>query len=142
MQSKLNEWKLENNIIECCAIHHKDDTEEVKAYNDAHYERWGFIDNGIFIEGQYVQFMTKSARSSHHHKGKRLSEETKAKISNALKGENSPNYGKNRPEDTKEKISNKQCENMKAIKLLYSVYKNNNDTKSGMIFKKQYIMVI
>ena len=113
MHKLLETWKIENNITECCIVHHHDDNEEVRAYNNEHYERWGFDDNGDFIEGQYVQFMTKSAHSSHHHKGKRLSEETKAKMSNALKGENnpqyglkgenSPNYGKHHSEETKAK---------------------------------------
>ena len=166
VQSKLNEWKLENNIMECCVIHHRDDTEEVRAYNDAHYERWGFDDNGNFIEGQYVQFMTKSAHSSYHHKGKRLSEETKAKMSNALKGENnpqyrykgekSPNYGKHHLEETKEKISNplkgkkgkplsNECKakisatckcNLIGLRLLYNVYKSNNGAKKWNDFQK------
>lgn len=187
VQSKLNEWKIENNITECCVIHHRDDTEEVRAYNGAHYERWGFDDNGDFIEGRYVQFMTKSAHSSYHYKGKHLSEETKTKMSNALKGENNPQYGlkgenspnygrhhseetkakistankgkhspncgkhlsgetknklrlankgKHLSEETKAKLSTKHCENMKAIKLLYSVYKNNGGTKKWNDFRK------
>ena len=166
VQSKLNEWKLENNIMECCVIHHRDDTEEVIAYNDAHYERWGFNEDGDFIEGQYVQFMTKSAHSSHHHKGKRISEETKAKMSNALKGENnpqyglkgekSPNYGKHHSEETKEKISNSlkgkkskplsnECKvkisamckrRLIGLRLLYNIYKSNNGAKKWNDFQK------
>ena len=132
--------------------------------------------------------MTKSAHSHHHHKGKHLSEETKAKMSNALKGQNNPQYGlkgensprygkhhseeakakmsrnnaryfkgkhhseeskakmsrnnaryfkgKHLSEETKAKLSNKHCENMKAIKLLYSVYKNNGGTKKWNDFRK------
>ena len=44
--------------------------------------------------------------------------------------------GKHHSEETKAKMSNKCRENMKAIKLLYSVYKNNNGAKKWNDFQK------
>lgn len=166
VQSKLNEWKRDNGITECCVIHHRDDTDEVRAYNEAHYERWGFNDNGDFIEGQYVQFMTKSAHSSHHHKGKHISDEMKRNLhfkfsgennpQYGLKGENSPNYGKHRSAETRKKMSKSQKgrthsaetrkkisdsglgkhDGLKSVSYMYDVYKNNGGTKKWNEFQK------
>ena len=249
VQKLLKEWKLENNIQERCVVHHRDDTEECRKYNEEHYERWGCNEDGTFEYGKYVAFMTDSKHARYHNigkhhseetkeklrlvnkgkrhseetkekmsrnnaryfKGKHLSEETKNKISNtkkgqthteetkakmsiaksgsnhpfygkhhseeskakmsatrrgkhhseetkekmsaALRGKNNPNYGKHlseetkakmraalrgkhHSEETKAKMSNKQYENIKAIKLLYNVYKNNNGTKKWNEFQK------
>lgn len=166
VQSKLNEWKLANNITKCCVVHHRDDTDEIRAYNEAHYERWGFDDNGDFIEGQYVQFMTKSAHSSYHNKGKLMSTETKQKLrlklsgennpQYGLKGENSPNYGKHRSAETRKKISESRIGRthsietrkkisasglgkhnvIKSVSFMYEIYKNNGGTKTWNEFQK------
>ena len=146
----LKQWKLENNITERCVAHHRDDTEECKKYNEEHYELFGFeIDeNGIlkFEEGKYVQFMTKSAHSSHHHKGKYISDEIKRKLHFKLLGENNPRYGKHHSEETRKKISehNKgkvmsaetrkkisksktgRCEAVKSFSYMYNIYKLND----------------
>ena len=49
-------------------------------------------------------YLTHSEHSKIHNKGKKLSEETKLKISEAMKGENNPLYGKQLSEETKLKI--------------------------------------
>lgn len=42
----LETWKVENNITERCVVHHRDDNDEVRAYNKAFYERWGCNEDG------------------------------------------------------------------------------------------------
>ena len=49
-------------------------------------------------------FMTICEHSRLHMKGKHLSEETKKKISEALKGEKNPNYGKTFSAETRKKL--------------------------------------
>jgi group I intron endonuclease len=44
-------------------------------------------------------------KMSESRRGKKLSEETRQKLSESLTGENHPNYGKNHSEETKQKIS-------------------------------------
>ena len=92
----LKQWKLENNITEKCVAHHRDDTEETRKYNSEHYERWGFNENGEFIEGQYVIFMTHAEHTTYHNKqrsgqnsplyGRKHSTEARAKMSESRKG--------------------------------------------------------
>ena len=36
VQQLLKEFKIENNIAERCIVHHLDDTEECRKYNEAH----------------------------------------------------------------------------------------------------------
>lgn len=77
--------QLENCDKDAKVIHHLRDTEEQRKYNDEHYELFGFeIDengNEHFEYGKYVVFWTKEHHNEYHH----CSEETKAKISAAVK---------------------------------------------------------
>lgn len=89
----LEEWKHKNNITGRCVIHHRDDTDETRKYNEEHYELWGFNLDGTFEYGKYVVFMTQSEHNIHHCAGeknplygKSPSDETRAKISAARKG--------------------------------------------------------
>lgn len=50
-------------------------------------------------------FLTKSEHSILHQKGKKVSEETKYKMSESKKGKNNSMYGKKLSEETKNKIS-------------------------------------
>ena len=83
-----------NSNPEAIHRHHLRDTEEQRKYNDEHYELWGFeIDengNEHFEYGKYIIFVTPEEHSSIHSH----SEETRSKISESLKGENNPMYGK------------------------------------------------
>lgn len=88
VDKKLKQWRADNGITEACVIHHRDDNDEVKAYNEAHYERWGFDENNEFIEGKYVQFLTRTQHMSYHQSGDR----------NVM-------YGKNHTKETLQKIS-------------------------------------
>ena len=65
----LNEWKLANNIAETCVVHHRDDTEECRKYNEEHYELWGFNLDGTFEYGKYIVFMTMSEHMRYHNAG-------------------------------------------------------------------------
>ena len=121
IRAKLKKWKLENNITERCVVHHRDDTEECLKYNEEHYERWGFNEDGTFEYGKYVVFMTLSEHSVYHSTGERSSmfgmhhsEETRAKMSAAHKGRKF--YDEHRA-----KISAAR----KGTKVLYTTYKNN-----------------
>lgn len=132
----LNEWKQANGISENCIIHHRDDTEETRAYNEAFYERWGCNEDGTFEYGKYVVFMTIADHVRHHHTGKIVSEEcrrklakihlgmclsdeAKQKLSKANSGKNNPMYGvhrfggdnpfygKKHTDETKQKLSDR-----------------------------------
>lgn len=93
VNNALNQWKQENAITERCAVHHRDDTEECRKYNEEHYERWGCNEDGSFEHGKYVVFMTRAEHAHYHNIGERNSmygkhhsEETRAKISVAQRG--------------------------------------------------------
>ena len=86
IHAKLEKWKLENNITERCAVHHRDDTEETRKYNEEHYERWGFNEDGTFEYGTYVIFMTLSEHTAYHKPNSYFTEETRRKLSAALTG--------------------------------------------------------
>lgn len=93
VQKLLHVWKVENNITEICVVHHRDDTEEVRKYNNEHYERWGFSEDGTFEYGKYVIFMTNKDHGKYHNAGekngfygKHHSREQRDKWSNDRKG--------------------------------------------------------
>lgn len=68
VQQLLKEYKIENNIAERFVVHHLDDTEECRKYNEAHYELWGFNEDGSFEYGKYVVFMSRKDHLSYHAK--------------------------------------------------------------------------
>lgn len=107
----LHEWKLQNGITERCVVHHIDDNDAAKSYNEEHYERWGLNPDGTFEYGKYVIFMTHSDHTSYHCKGRvspfkghQHSESTLQLMSEALRGANNPNYGKHLSDETKRKL--------------------------------------
>lgn len=110
IQKRLHEWKQKNNIIERCVVHHRDDTEECKKYNEEHYELWGFNEDGSFEYGKYVIFLTRAEHCKHHHTGennvnygkgpmlgRHFTYEHRMKLSLANSGERSWHYGKPSP---------------------------------------------
>ena len=164
----LCEWKMNNNIAEQCVIHHRDDTEEVRAYNEAHYERWGFNEDGTFEYGKYVKFMTVAEHIAYHktgekrpgeksgfygkhhteetlqkmseaHKGRIFSEEHKQKISETHKGEKNPLFGKNHSDEAKAKIKAKMIDVMSKICALYKQYKNDGGELTWKDFRKHIV---
>ena len=80
-------------------IHHLQDTEEQRKYNDEHYGMFGFeIDedgNEVFNYGKYVVFWTKEHHNDYHHS----SAETARRISINGKGKH------NVTDETREKLS-------------------------------------
>ena len=155
-------WKLENNITERCMIHHRDDTEETRKYNEEHYELWGCNLDGTFEYGKYVLFMTQSEHVKHHHTGckrstdtckriseatygKKRSDETKAKMSEARKGVKNPRFGKGyviageRNGMFGKQHTKEACERVRAAALkdgdIYKIYKNNGGTLSWQAFR-------
>jgi hypothetical protein len=78
---------IDNNYTCRCVVHHRDDTEECRKYNEEHYERWGFNEDGTFEYGKYVIFMINTEHSAHHHTGAIRSEETCKKMC-----DNHPDY--------------------------------------------------
>lgn len=74
--------KLPDDIV----IHHNDG-------NPLNNEIWNLIP------------LTPSEHNTLHHKGIKHTEETKCKISNSMKGENNPFYGKRHTEETKQHLS-------------------------------------
>lgn len=101
---KLREWKCTNNITERCHVHHRDDTEECRKYNEEHYELWGFNEDGTFEYGKYVVFMTCAEHARHHRTGKCLSNETRKRMRDAQLGELNHFYGKTHSEETLKKL--------------------------------------
>lgn len=130
VKKMLKQWKSDNNITERCIIHHRDDNDEVRTYNEAHYELWGFeIDeNGEehFEYGKYIKFMTASEHTKYHSTGRQFSESHRDNLSKALHNHfsntRSPMYGQHHTDDTKAKISN----------ALKGVYKGENNPMYGV----------
>lgn len=75
-------------------IHHLRDTEEQRNYNDTYYELWGHNLDGSFEYGKYVIFVTEEWHNSYHSQ----SDETIAKRANS-------NRGKKRSNETKARMS-------------------------------------
>lgn len=166
VHDELQKWMIENNITVCCVVHHRDDTEETCDYNELHYERWGYEEDGTFTEGKYVQFMTRSEHNRYHSKHR--SEDTLQKLSAAAKGEKNPMYGthrageknpmfgKHHTDASKEKnrqshigkmlgeenpskrpeVRQKKSAKMQAAKFLYTAYKENGGEKKWNEFLK------
>jgi hypothetical protein len=80
--------KFERSIIGSYVIHHLMDTEEQRKYNNKHYERWGIDENGEFIEGKYVAFLTRSEHASYHmkHNNPMFNPNSRKKVSDSKKG--------------------------------------------------------
>ena len=103
LHKKLKQWKLDNDITECCVIHHRDDTPETIEYNEKYYERWGFNEDGTFEYGKYVVFMTRSEHIGYHSIGNTYgknavhSEESRQAAREKVTGERNGMYGKPSP---------------------------------------------
>ena len=74
IKKMLAEWKAANNIKCRCVVHHRDDTEETRKYNEEHYELWGFNLDGTFEYGKYVVFMTSAEHNTYHKTGTKKSQ--------------------------------------------------------------------
>ena len=72
------------NITKGYVIHHLRETEEQRAFNDAHYERWGFDFDGIM---KYAVKMTIEEHNNYHRKGQtKETSEAVRKMSENRKG--------------------------------------------------------
>lgn len=86
-------------------IHHLRDTEEQRQYNDAHYEYWGFEQDGeTFVPNKYVTLLTQSDHIHLHGS----SDETRNNISCGLKQHYADGHspwmkGKTHTDEAKEK---------------------------------------
>lgn len=126
-QQYLHQWMTENNLTGDYVIHHRDDNDAVRAYNKANYKLWGHNLDGTFEYGKYIVFITRSEHMRHHNKnrseetlqklsennahywkGKTLTNVHKQNISESLKGEKNPMYGKNHTDEAREKMSESQ----------------------------------
>lgn len=152
----LNQWKADNNLVGDYIVHHRDDTEECRAYNKAHYKRWGFNEDDTFEYGKYVIFMTRSEHMKHHRTGAKLTEEQKRHLSEINTGERHPQYGAHPSEETliklsEQKLGNKnpmkneayrlkmsetRRRNQKGISVLYKIYKANEGSADFNTFRR------
>lgn len=148
----LREWKTLNNIKGRCVVHHRDDTEECRRYNEEHYELWGFNEDGSFEYGKYVVFMAYGEHTKYHNMqrvgessplyGRHHSEETRKKISEHSKGKVISaeqrevlrlfHTGKHHTETAKEKM--RITRSAKAF--IYTIYKNNGGLLKWQSFQK------
>lgn len=145
IDKELHKWKLLNNLTGMYDVHHRDDTEETRKYNEEHYELWGFNLDGTFEYGKYVVFMTHAEHSSYHNTGckhpqfgKPVTQETKAKISNKTKGENNPMYGKQHSPESNAKNSETNKQNFKRYVEAYHIYKE----RGGEIKWQQFLKAL
>lgn len=152
IQKRLKEWKRENNITKMCVVHHRDDTEECRKYNEEHYELWGYDLDGTFEYGKYVVFLTQSEHATHHWtgdsnpmhnpivcdkvskslKGHEVTQETRNKISlRTIEGMQSPDVrqrisearkGTKASHETRSKISAASKALLTRVKELYCAY--------------------
>lgn len=123
VQQKIKEWQISNNIAEKCDIHHRDDTEECRKYNEEHYELWGFNEDGTFEYGKYVVFMTHAEHSYYHHHGEKHH-------MYGRKGLDNPLFGHNCTEETKRKISESNAGRKRTDEMKY---------KMSLAAKNQYL---
>lgn len=120
VQKQLRRWKMENGYTCRCIVHHRDDNDDVRNYNNLHYELWGFNEDGTFEYGKYVVFMTHPDHTRYHNKtrtyhkgsesllyGKKLSEEHRKHLSENhadVSGDKNPFYGKHHSDAVMEQI--------------------------------------
>lgn len=80
-------------------LHHIDET--LKVNDKERYYKWNIEDLIMLTSSEHHRLHAtgKAYTKGYHH-----SEETKKKISDAMKGENNPFYGKHHTEETKEKL--------------------------------------
>lgn len=148
----IKEWKALNNITGRCVVHHRDDTEEAREYNEKHYEFWGFNLDGTFEYGKYVIFMTSGEHTRYHNMqrsgvnsplyGRHHSWETRNKISEHNKGKVISaeqrealrlfQTGKHHTENTRKEMQ----KNRSAKAFIYNIYKNNGGTLKWQSFEK------
>ena len=142
----LRDWKVANNIDCRCVVHHRDDTEETQKYNEAHYELWGFNEDGTFEYGKYVVFMTRAEHIRYHRTGKKYSEETREKMSVAQTGKklseetrakmSAAKKGKRRSEETRKKIGINS--GSRSLSKIYAQYKLNGGKLKWNQFLQSY----
>lgn len=152
----LNQWKANNNLVGDYIVHHRDDTEECRAYNKAYYKRWEFNEDGTFEYGKYVIFMTRSEHMKHHRTGAKLTEEQKRHLSEINTGERHLKYGIKTSEHTRMKLSEGKLgdknpmkneayrlkmretrkRNQQGISILYKVYKANKGSADFNTFRR------
>ena len=111
-------------------------------YIKKHDPKFNFTDGGDGISGYKHTEESKRKISealkgeNNPNYGKTLSKETRKKISEALKGENNPMLGKKHSKETRKKIS--EAQNTTGF---YRVYKQkNNRCKQGFIWRYQYFL--
>ena len=146
VEKMLKQWKSDNHITERCVVHHRDDTEETRKYNEEHYERWGYNEDGSFEYGKYIVFMTLSEHSVYHSTGKKFSEEHRARISAACRGKkfseehrariSAAQKGKKLSDETRAKMSAAHKSVATRVVTLYTAYKNNGGTLNWNEFQK------
>ena len=126
----LRQWKIDNNYTCICVVHHRNDTEECRKYNEEHYELWGHNLDGTFEYGKYVVFMTHAEHLSYHHKGIKLTDEWKQRIS-----ENSAHVsgmkGKHHSEATRQLISNSMYGKLKGVPKSDETRRRMSEAKKG-----------
>ena len=154
VQAELKKWKRENNINKRCMVHHRDDTDETRKYNEEHYELWGFNEDGTFEYGKYVTFVTQSEHNTIHFTGHIYSDEYRKKMSESTRGEKHWNYGKHLKEETRHKIGEANRIKLKgrkvspealkhrkrsvdAISYIYNIYKENGGTFKWVKFRHE-----
>lgn len=113
---------LYNKNPEAIHKHHLFNTPEQIAYNNEHYEMWGFNLDGTFEYGKYIIFVTPEEHSQIHkdsditrqkksdaqklrHKLHPFTDEQREHFSKINLGEKNPMYGKHPSEETLEKRS-------------------------------------
>lgn len=115
-------------------IHHLRDTEEQRAYNNEHYEMFGFeIDengNEFFEYGKYVVFWTKE----HHDEYHCCSEETRKKRSESIK-KNPPMKGKHHTESALKKIRAARAKQMFSEETINKHRENSTKMWADQAFK-------
>lgn len=134
VQKLLHQWKIDNNYTCKCVVHHRDDTEECKKYNEEHYELWGFNLDGTFEYGKYVVFMTHADHSSYHNSGhNRCAGANNPMYGRNRKGINAPMYGKKHSAETKIKMSKNHADVSGENNPMYGVHLTVSDeTKKKM----------
>ena len=102
-----NYEKAVNDTTQTWDLHHRDEIRILPSGMVAYRSKQDLIDSGRYFNcpANELIFLTRSEHNNLHHKGKIRSANTRKRISESLKGENHPMYGKTYNAEYKQKMS-------------------------------------
>lgn len=99
--------KAVNDTTETWHLHHRDEIRVLPSGMIVYRSTQELMENGRYYHcpANELIFLTRSEHQIMHHKGKQFATETRLKISEAMKGKESPRKGKQHSDDARKKMS-------------------------------------